>query len=109
MTLGMAVRHLRQSAGISQLDLAERLEISASYLSQIENDRREASLPLLRKIASQFEAPSALLFALALAGSADHFAATEVTKTLEKLVQAVGYQNMQTHLSMNPREPAKSA
>jgi len=37
--------------------MAERLDITSNYLSLVENDRREPSLTLLRKIASELDVP----------------------------------------------------
>ena len=100
MTLGTVVRHLRQSAGISQADLAKRLEISPSYLSQLERDHREASISLLRKLAAELGAPAALLFATALAGSNETPPHEEIAKALASLVDAIGMRNQQSELGL---------
>ncbi|MEO8033605.1 MAG: short-chain fatty acyl-CoA regulator family protein [Acidobacteriota bacterium] len=52
--LGAKVRAFRRSEGITQADLASRLEISASYLNLIEHDQRPLPAPLLVKIAQIF-------------------------------------------------------
>ena len=101
MTIGMALRHLRRSAGISQGDLAGRLGISASYLSLIEADRREPSVPLLRRLAKALGAPAVLLFATALAGNADNPATADISTVLEKLVHAVGLHSSQTQIALD--------
>ncbi len=49
--LGAKVRSLRRQRGLSQVQLADRLGISASYLNLIEHDRRALPAPLLIKIA----------------------------------------------------------
>ena len=49
--LGRKVRALRQRAVMTQAALAARLQISASYLNLIENDRRPLTAPLLIRVA----------------------------------------------------------
>ncbi len=53
--LGAKVRSLRRQKALSQVQLAERLGISASYLNLIENNRRPLPAPLLIRIAQIFE------------------------------------------------------
>lgn len=71
MTLGQSIRYMRQTRGLTQADLAKRLGISPCYLSLIEGDHREATIPLLRNMADQLGSPAWLVFALALAGTED--------------------------------------
>ena len=52
---GKKIRTLRQSAGLTQAGLAERLNVSASYLNLIENDRRPLTTDLLLKLAECFK------------------------------------------------------
>src|SRR5438874_11698602 len=51
LQLGGKVRALRRREGLSQVQLAERLGISASYLNLIEHNRRPVSAPVLIKLA----------------------------------------------------------
>jgi len=53
--LGAKVRALRRQKNISQVQLAERLGISPSYLNLIEHNRRALPAPLLIKIAEVFD------------------------------------------------------
>ena len=53
--LGAKVRALRRRKGLTQVRLAERLGISASYLNLIEHNRRPLPAPLLIKLAQQFQ------------------------------------------------------
>jgi XRE family transcriptional regulator, fatty acid utilization regulator len=48
---GRKVRALRQRAGLAQAALAQRLEVSASYLNLIEHDRRPLTAGLLLRLA----------------------------------------------------------
>ena len=50
-TLGEVIRELRDCRGITQVELARRVKISNTYLSDIENERTEPSLKIIRKIA----------------------------------------------------------
>jgi predicted transcriptional regulator/transcriptional regulator with XRE-family HTH domain len=53
--LGAKVRALRRGRNLTQVALAERLGISASYLNLIEHNRRSLSAPLLIRLAELFE------------------------------------------------------
>jgi predicted transcriptional regulator/transcriptional regulator with XRE-family HTH domain len=53
--LGAKVRALRRRESMTQVQLAARLGISASYLNLIEHNRRSLSAPLLIKLAGIFE------------------------------------------------------
>ena len=96
MTLGQTIKYLRQSKRLSQVDLANRLEISASYLSQLEGGKRQATIPLLRRIAGELGAPSALLFAAALAGEGEASAPDLLQDAIARLTEAVGA-NLRQH------------
>ncbi|MYS82539.1 short-chain fatty acyl-CoA regulator family protein [Embleya scabrispora] len=50
MYAGPALRKLRRQHGLSQVDLARRLEISPSYLNQMEHDRRPMTVPVLLRV-----------------------------------------------------------
>ncbi|HVW47915.1 MAG TPA: short-chain fatty acyl-CoA regulator family protein [Solirubrobacterales bacterium] len=51
---GARLRHLREERGLSQAALAQQLEISASYLNQIEHDKRPLTVPVLLRITEAF-------------------------------------------------------
>jgi transcriptional regulator with XRE-family HTH domain len=61
--LGERLRELRQSKGLTLKQLAERAEVSAGLLSQIENGTTDPSLATLRKLSEVFEEEIASLFA----------------------------------------------
>ncbi|WP_067653862.1 acetate metabolism transcriptional regulator RamB [Nocardia harenae] len=52
--VGARLRQLRTERGLSQVSLAQKLEISASYLNQIEHDVRPLTVPVLLKISELF-------------------------------------------------------
>lgn len=53
--LGNRIRRLRKESGWTQVELARRLEISASYLNLIERNQRALTVPLLLKLADLFQ------------------------------------------------------
>ena len=52
--VGARLRQLRTERGLSQVALAQQLEISASYLNQIEHDVRPLTVPVLLRISEVF-------------------------------------------------------
>lgn len=53
--LGVRIRERRRALGITQADLARRLEISASYLNLIEHNKRAIAGDLLRRAAEALD------------------------------------------------------
>ena len=60
--LGDNIRTLRIEKGWTQVYLADRLQITAPFLAQIESGKRGTSLELVESIAELFEIPIASLF-----------------------------------------------
>ena len=54
LQIGGRIKRLRRARNLSQAQLAETLEISASYLNLIEHNRRRITVPLLFRIAGFF-------------------------------------------------------
>nr|WP_221194947.1 acetate metabolism transcriptional regulator RamB [Hoyosella altamirensis] len=52
--VGARLRQLRAERGLSQVELAKMLDISASYLNQIEHDVRPLTVPVLLRITELF-------------------------------------------------------
>ncbi|MCX6645719.1 MAG: helix-turn-helix transcriptional regulator [bacterium] len=61
--MGKLINYMRKVEELSQAKLALELGVSRTYLSQVENGHKEPSLPLLKKIASFFQIPIAVLLA----------------------------------------------
>ncbi|KXV49874.1 MULTISPECIES: helix-turn-helix domain-containing protein [Acetobacteraceae] len=84
-----ALKTIRQYHRLSQSDLAEQINISRSYLNEIERNKKEPSLEVLKRYAERFEVPlsSLMLFAEQGAGTtfdkARVFVADKVLKMLE--------------------------
>ena len=65
-TFGEHVRHLRSEKGIGQRELARALDVSPSYLNDIEKDKRVAPRPeLVKAMADILEADAERIFDLA--------------------------------------------
>ena len=62
MDIGNAIKTIRESASLNQGDLANKLGIAQSYLSNIETGRKKPSLRLLEKIAKTVNVPLPILF-----------------------------------------------
>lgn len=54
-TLGAFIRDARVAKGLKLRELARRLEVTPSYVSDIENDRRVPSEEVLAKIAAELD------------------------------------------------------
>ncbi len=52
---GLAIRHFRQTVGLSQDGLADRMDVSASYISYLESGKRYPSIGMLIRIANALE------------------------------------------------------
>lgn len=57
MQFGERIRARRQSLGLSLRELAKRVGLTASFLSQIERDQASPSIESLRKISDALEVP----------------------------------------------------
>jgi transcriptional regulator with XRE-family HTH domain len=62
VNLGKAIKLVRTAAGIRQGALARQVNVTANYLSLIENGKREPSISFLRKLASALGVPVAIFF-----------------------------------------------
>ena len=65
MNVGRAIRWFRQLEGISQGDVAQRADCSVSYLSLLENNKRDPTLSTVTKIANALHVPVGTLFLVA--------------------------------------------
>lgn len=65
MNLGKAVKSVRSQLGLTQEELARKANISVSYLSMIEKNKRDPSLSTVKEIASGMNIPVSILVFLA--------------------------------------------
>lgn len=64
MKIGQAIKLCRIRRGITQSELAQLAECSVSYLSMLENDKRDATLSTITRIANALKIPVSLIFFL---------------------------------------------
>ena len=57
MFSGARLRRLRNERGLSQAALARTLNLSTSYVNQLENDQRPITVPVLVALAERFDLP----------------------------------------------------
>lgn len=61
--IGEALRLIRVFHDLKQFELADRLKVSKSHISEIENDNKMPSLELIAKYSDEFRIPvSAIMF-----------------------------------------------
>lgn len=65
MNVGQAIKMCRTKRGVSQTDLARLADCSVSYLSMLENNKRDPTLSTLTKVAQALNVPVGILFFLA--------------------------------------------
>ena len=87
-----ALKVIREYHGLSQTELATRLALSKSYISELEGGTKKASLDVLERYAMQFQIPMSSLLLFAERSAHAHFrertrtfAADKVLKMLEWL------------------------
>ncbi len=61
MYAGARLRRLREERNLSQSALAKALELSPSYVNQLENDQRPLTVPVLLKLNAEFRSRRAIL------------------------------------------------
>ena len=66
MNLGETIKLLRKRNGLNQSQLAELCDITVTYLSLIENGKKEPTLSLLKMIANSLQVPLPILLFSAL-------------------------------------------
>jgi transcriptional regulator with XRE-family HTH domain len=60
--LSEALRLIRVFHDLSQTELAERLKLSKSYVSEIESGRKTPTIDVIEKYASEFRIPTSSIF-----------------------------------------------
>jgi transcriptional regulator with XRE-family HTH domain len=61
LQLGKTIKLIRVKNGLSQKELARILKVTKTYISLLENDRKEPSLPLIKSFSKKFSIPVWLL------------------------------------------------
>lgn len=65
MQLGKAIKLCREQKGFSRSEFSEKTSLSVSYLSLLENDKRDPSFSKVEKIAEALGIPLSVLLFLA--------------------------------------------
>lgn len=60
--LGLNIAYYRKERGLSQIKLADRIDISRTHMSRIENNDCAVSLDVIFRIAKALDVPVARLF-----------------------------------------------
>lgn len=92
--IGQRIRDNRISLGISQIELAERLGVMNSYLSQVEKGRRYPNVNLILKVCKELDINASTLFGEKLTEESDHWISfgksmEEKGITLERLITLI--------------------
>ena len=66
MDIGKVIKEARKSKGLKQQPFAEMCGITQTYLSQIENNVKEPTISLLKRIAEKLHLPLPILYFLSL-------------------------------------------
>ncbi len=66
MNLGKTLKDLRIRRGLKQGVLASHCDISVTYLSKIENNKKEPGISTLKKISTKLDVPMPVIFYLSL-------------------------------------------
>ncbi|WP_062750394.1 helix-turn-helix domain-containing protein [Shouchella tritolerans] len=61
--LGDLLREARKQKSLTLTELAKQIGITPGYLSNLENNRQEPSLPMLRHLSEKLDIPVTMLFA----------------------------------------------
>jgi transcriptional regulator with XRE-family HTH domain len=62
MKLGPAIKLIRTASGMKQKEIAAKLDVTANYLSLLENGKREPSISFLKRLANVLGVPVGLFF-----------------------------------------------
>ena len=84
---------IRLSLSISQQDFAKILNVSQTYLSQLENNRKEPSVALLNHTASVIHKPVVYIIALATEEKDLRSDLVGSYELLQKLIKSIGVYN----------------
>lgn len=68
MDIGSIIKKLRRARKITQTQLAKSSGITQTYLSQIENNQKEPTIPTLKLIAESLSVPLPILLFMAIEG-----------------------------------------
>jgi len=98
MNIGKAIKLCRTQRGISQAELAQQAKCSVSYLSMLENNKRDPTLSTMTSIAHALRVPTSILFFL----GAEEGDLSGLDKTIIRNAVSVHYTRLLGHLDYPP-------
>jgi len=105
VTLGSTIRRLRQSAGLNQRQLADRVQVSATYVSHLESGRREPSIQILRRLAQELQVPPGLLLGIVMWTELPAEQREPYRKLLDNLVELAQLERLRLELDDDAEPP----
>lgn len=87
LPIGQTIRELRLLKGLSLSQVAQLSDMDKSYLSKIENDKRDPSITSLEKICTAIEVPLSILILMCDENEDGPFSA--LTDDLKELVREI--------------------
>lgn len=92
MKIGEALRLIRVLNGLTQKELAREIDLSDSYVSEVERGNREPSLTVIKKYSEYFRVPvsSIMLFAESVSESEGGVRGLMSERLLEVMKMAAG-------------------
>lgn len=85
--IGNTIRRIRSHRGLTLKDLAEATDLSLSYLSLIERNKRDPSLSNLAKIAKVFDLPPSILIFISSDMTTHQGAQAEMAEQIMSIVK----------------------
>lgn len=85
--IGNTIRRLRSHRGLTLKELAEATDLSLSYLSLIERNKRDPSLSNLAKIGKVFDLPPSILIFISTDMKTQHGAQAEIAEQMKSIVK----------------------
>ena len=89
--LNEALKLVREFHRMNQTELAEKLQISNSYLSELETGKKKASIDLLRKYSEIFDIPPSSLLMFAEVIENETFAEISRVKIAKKMIKIMNW------------------
>lgn len=96
--INKALKLVRQYHNINQTQLASKLSISTSYISELESGKKEPSIEMLQRYAQHFNVPlsSLIVFSETLGGSQNiNKARAFISKKMLKILEWIADQDDQ--------------
>ena len=104
MTIGSTLKLLRTASNLTQISLAKDLNVTANYLSLIENGRKEPSLTFLKRFSKKLDAPLGYFLWLALEESSSQEEIDLKRKMDELLVNIIREKGKNSQIAKNDDE-----